>query len=115
MQHEIKATVIIKSPDEHENSRGKICANNARLGDFLPDLQTVMETARYFRDAGFKVTPSQNCVDIKGSVVQFETVFGVNLLEHPEKACIDKMRIPRLLKGILVKLVFPGVWINSYE
>jgi len=114
MLHEIKATVIIKSPDEYENSRGKISANNARLGDFLPDLQTVMDTARYFRDAGFKVTPSQNCVDIKGSVVQFETMFGVNLLEHPEKACIGQMRIPRFLKNILVKLVFPGVWINSY-
>jgi len=113
MRHEIKARVIIKSSgvDNRANSR----LNEKKLGEYLPDLKAVMDAARYFRDAGFKVSPSKNSVDIKGSVTLFENVFGVNLLEHPEKASLSNMRVPHLLRNILSKLIFPGVWINSYK
>lgn len=114
MQKEINATVIIKSPDETVSSRGTISAHQARLGDYLPDLQTIVDTARYFRDAGFNVRPKQNCIDIAGSVAQFEAMFGVQFGRQVEIEGVGFQRVPELLKDILVRIIFPRIWSQAY-
>ena len=114
-QQEINATVIIKSPDEDISSRGQISAHQARLGDYLPDLQTIIDTARYFRDAGFNVMPKQNCITIEGSILQFESMFGVQPGEQMKLDGVGYERVPELLKDILVRIIFPGVWTKTKD
>jgi hypothetical protein len=114
-QQEINATVIIKSPDEDVSSRGQISAHQARLGDYLPDLQTIIDTARYFRDAGFNVRPKQNCITIEGSKLQFESMFGVQLGEPMALDGVGYERVPERLKDILVRIIFPGVWTTTKD
>ena len=109
MKQEINATVIIKSPDDLVSSRGEISAQQARPGDYLPDLQTIIETSRYFRDAGFNVRPKQNCITIKGSISQFEAMFGVRLGQQVEIGGVGYERVPELLQDILVRIIFPGM------
>ena len=110
MQQEISATVIIKSPDEQVSSRGPISPRQARLGDYLPDLQTVIDTARYFRDAGFKVMPNPNRIDISGSVLQFESMFGLTMHQGVDTSGVGYERVPASLQDILVRIIFPHTW-----
>ncbi len=112
-QQEINATIIIKSPDEVDSNRGKISAQQARLGDYLPDLQTVIDTARYFRDAGFNVRPRQNCINIAGSTTQFEAMFGVQFGQQMDMDGVGYRYVPELLKDILVRIIFPGLWSHA--
>ena len=110
MQQEIDAMVIIKSADEDVSSRGIINANQARLGDYLPDLQTIIDAARYCRDAGFNVIPTRYSLTIKGSRKLFEAMFGVQLHKGMQMSGVGYERMPELLKGILVRIIFPGLW-----
>ena len=114
MSQEITATIIIKSPDEYVSSRGEIDAQQALLGDYLPDLQTIVDTARYFRDAGFQVRPKQNCINIAGSIPQFEAMFGVQPVHSARMQGRGYERVPERLQDILVRIIFPGMWSEAY-
>jgi len=106
MQQEMNATIIIKSPDVSESSRGKINPMQAGLGDFLPDLQTVINTSRYFRDAGFRVRPNHDCINIKGSSTLFESMFGLHLMQDGAVNGPNTLHVPESLKDILVRVIF---------
>ncbi len=108
VQHDINATIILKSADEGMSSRGQISAHQARLGDYLPDLQTIVDTARYFRDAGFTVRPKHHYINIEGSRQQFESMFGVQLGRQMEIDAPGYECIPDMLKDILVRVIFPS-------
>jgi hypothetical protein len=111
MPQEINATVIIKSPDESDSSRGMINPMQAGLGDFLPDLQTVINAARYFRDAGFRVRPNNDCINIEGSSTLFEAIFGIHLGQDIDNAA-NNIHVPERLKDILVRVIFSNVLIK---
>lgn len=106
MYQKINATIIIKSSDVNESNRGKIDPMLINKGDFLPDLQTVIKASRYFRDAGFKVWPHQDSINIEGSLALFESIFGNYWRQGTEKAGVHKMLVPALLKDILVRVIF---------
>lgn len=106
MQQEMNATIIIKSPDVSESSRGMINPMQAGLGDFLPDLQTVINTSRYFRDAGFRVRPNHDCINIEGSSMLFESIFGHHFLQGDEVEGTNALHVPESLKDILVRVIF---------
>ena len=108
MQQEMNATLIIKSPDVTESSRGMINPMQAVLGDFLPDLQTVIQAARYFRDAGFRVRPNNDCINIASSQSLFESIFGVHLDTDSDETS-GPVCVPERLRDILVRVIFSNV------
>jgi len=106
MNTEIEATLIIKSPGDHLSYKGDVNASEAIVGDYLPDLHTVVTTARYFRNAGFKVHPHQDHVRIYGSMSQFEQQFDMHLQGMIDDSAGAHVRIPRLLEDVLVRVMF---------
>jgi len=106
MHEAIEATLIIKSISDQRNIRGHIAATDAEIGDYLPDLETVIQTARYFRDAGFKVLPKRHYLKISGSIFQFENIFGASIHGSERIDSVNNSRIPEMLNGILVRMIF---------
>jgi len=113
MQQSISANVIIKSPDEQGTYRGNITADQAEVGDYMPDLDTIVQTARYFHEAGFQVTPKNNYLNISGLPNKFEEMFGINLFGGSGVACIGNFNIPDTLDDVLIRVVFPGEWAEA--
>lgn len=101
-QYEMDAMLIIRSEDEQVSSRGCISNDQAVPGDYLPDLQTIIDTARYFRDAGFNVVPKRYLIKIKGPAGLFESIFGSLCGSSDSHAC---QRLPDWLRRILVRVV----------
>jgi len=110
MHEVLEATVILKSRHDLGSYKGEIAANHAQLGDFLPDLDTIVQSARFFRNAGFRVLPSQNCIRISGTTGQFQSMFGVYFQPGAASTSIGSIQVPDLLEGVLVRLLFQGEW-----
>jgi len=113
MHQLVDAIVILKSRFDRQSYKGEIAQENVQVGDFLPDLDTIVQSARYFRDAGFHVFPKQNCIRLSGSVSQFESMFGVYIQPGAEVACIGNVRVPDLLEGVLVRVLFQSQWAQA--
>ncbi len=113
MQRPINANVIIKSPGEQVAFRGNATAAQAEVGDYMPDLDTIVQTARYFHEAGFQVTPRNNYLTISGLPGKFEEMFGINLFGGSGVACIGNFTIPDMLDDVLIRVVFPGEWAEA--
>ncbi|NOY66969.1 MAG: hypothetical protein GXP13_06125 [Gammaproteobacteria bacterium] len=113
MHEEIEATVIVKSSYDEVSYKGDLPADIAEVGDYLPDLETIVKSARYFRDAGFYVMPKQNCIKIIGTISQFESMFDIFIPSIVDVASIANVRVPELLKGTLVRVIFRGLWAKA--
>lgn len=101
-KQKITAKVILKSRDEERKE-----------GEYLPDLDVVIETARFFRDAGFRVTPNHLTLRLKGEIDLFQRMFNVSLNLVVNDAWGDvfvevagSLRIPEVLKDVLVTVDF---------
>jgi len=113
MYEPIEATLIIKSASDQHSLRGDIAGEEAEVGDYVPDLDTVIRTARYFRDAGFKVFPKRHYLKISGSVFQFERIFGMSIHGPKRIESLSSVRIPKILNGTLVRLIFQNNWAQA--
>ena len=112
MYEVMDATVIIKSSSDQQSYKGEIANDRVEVGDFLPDLETIIHSARYFRDAGFHVLPKHNCIKLSGSASQFESMFGI-CIPVAEMAKIGNVKIPELLDGVLVRVIFQHDWAQA--
>lgn len=113
MYQSIDAVVILKSRNDEQGYKSELAQDSAQVGDYLPDLDTIIQSSRYFRDAGFTVLPKQNCIRISGSSSQFESMFGVYIQPGAKVGCVGNIRVPDLLDGVLVRLLFQEQWAQA--
>jgi hypothetical protein len=100
MLQQITATVVLKSPEESDRAYGMV-------GDFLPDLENIIQAAHFFRDAGFMVSPYQNHLRLTGDTKLFESVFDVELQLNADVTCIGNICVPGPLRDVFVRIIFP--------
>jgi len=110
MYTEIEAVLVIKSPGDHSTYKGDVRDDEAVVGDYLPDLQTVVTTSRYFRNAGFKVSPYQDHIRINGSVNQFEQHFDIEPGDIMAANKHEAVQVPKRLESVLVRVIFSQKW-----
>jgi len=98
MLNQIKAAVMLKTPLETETAEKNSYDRSACPGDFLPDLATIIKTAHFFRDLGFRVWPYQHYLQIEATPQLFEETLGA----YDE----DKLQVPDALRAVLVRVMF---------
>jgi len=98
MLNQIKAAVMLKTPLEAEAAEKSSYDRSACLGDFLPDLATVIKTAHFFRDLGFRVWPYPHYLKIEATPQLFKETLGA----YDE----DTLQVPDALRTVLVRVMF---------
>jgi len=104
---EVSALVILKSREEGFYLDPAWLQTQALPGDFVPGLSTIIESARFFRDSGFKVCPSPMTLRIKASAYHFEQLFGIRITGSGQDASDvqGRLRIPEKIRDVFVRLI----------
>lgn len=105
---EVSAMVILKSRDEGFYLDPMWLQKQALPGDFVPGLSTVIESARFFRDSGFKVCPSPMTLRIKASAARFEEIFGIRISGPGRSDYQGRLLVPDKIRDVFVRLILNG-------
>jgi len=101
MLKQVRAAIMLKTPNEAGRNVDSAYDKTASLGDFLPDLDTIVKTAHFFRDLGFKVWPYPHYLKVEATPQLFKQTLGVIAAQDE-----DKLQTPGALRGVLVRVMF---------